>query len=93
MVNDQFQLCFLYFAILIVLHFHVANSKITHHLFENIQPKQASPFSQVLFYQPLRDMVEHVGGVLEFPFIVLKKNSLFPKHYNPVKDSQSTGKT
>ena len=37
----------------------------------------------------IADMISNFG----IPFIVLKKNSPFLKYYNPVKDSQSTGKT
>ena len=81
MVNDQFQLCFLYFAILIVLHFHVANSKITHHLFENIRPNEHRHLAKFCFTNHLRDMVEHVGGVLVLVLFLCQCVCLFMPEY------------
>ena len=52
-----------------------------------LMERKISPFGKMNIQ--IADMISNTG----ISFIVLKKNSLFLKHYNQVKDSQSTGKT
>ena len=52
-----------------------------------LMERKISPFGKMNIQ--IADMISNTG----VSFIVLKKNSLFLKHYNQVKDSQSTGKT